>query len=146
MFLSAGYGSKRGAGFESRLCRMFVIRAVHIHCSKIFKGMECIVLFVVLCTINNPWSHSIRGFLLSWYCHRFRFYFGFRDITTQRFQQFITSRSRFYLGFIDITTQRFQQFIASMYHMTSLNKKWYNHSNKWFSELSIWYTVNVVIL
>ena len=30
----------------------------HIQWSKLFKVMECIVLPMVLCTINNPWSHS----------------------------------------------------------------------------------------
>ena len=31
-----------------------------IQCSKLFKGLECAVLSMVLCTIKNPWSHSIR--------------------------------------------------------------------------------------
>ena len=34
--------------------RIFVIVAVHIQCSKVFKGMECTVLPMVLCTIKNP--------------------------------------------------------------------------------------------
>ena len=29
-------------------------RAVHIQCSKLFKGLESAVLSIVLCTINNP--------------------------------------------------------------------------------------------
>ena len=61
-------------GFESRSGRIFVIEAVQIQCSKIFKGLGCVVLSVVLSTIKNPWSHSIRlghslSSLLSRYCH-----------------------------------------------------------------------------
>ena len=29
---------------------IFVIEFVHIQCSKLFKGLECVVLSVVLCT------------------------------------------------------------------------------------------------
>ena len=37
----------------------FVIVVVHIQCSKLFKGMECTVLHIMVpCTIKNPWSHS----------------------------------------------------------------------------------------
>ena len=39
---------------------MFVIEVVHIQCSKLLKDLECAVLFMVLYTIKNPWSHSIR--------------------------------------------------------------------------------------
>ena len=42
----------------SRSGRIFVIVVVHIQCSKLFKGMECTVMPMVLCTIKNPWSHS----------------------------------------------------------------------------------------
>ena len=44
--------------FESRSSRIFVILAVHIQCSKLFKGLECAVLRMVLFTIKNPWRHS----------------------------------------------------------------------------------------
>ena len=40
--------------------RMFVIKIVHIQCPKLFKGLGCPVLSMVLCTIKNLWSHSIR--------------------------------------------------------------------------------------
>ena len=33
---------------------------VHIQCSKLFKVLECTVLSMVLCTIKDPWSHSIK--------------------------------------------------------------------------------------
>ena len=49
-----------GTGFESRSSRKFVIDAVHIQCSKLFKGLECAVLSMVLCTMKNHWSHFIR--------------------------------------------------------------------------------------
>ena len=38
-------------GFESRLDRIFVIQVVYIQCSKLFEGLECAVLSMVLCTI-----------------------------------------------------------------------------------------------
>ena len=42
---SAGLdGSFGGTSFESRSMRIFVIVAMHIQCSKLFKGMECTVL------------------------------------------------------------------------------------------------------
>ena len=44
-----------------------VITGVHIQWYKLFKGLECTVLPMVLCTIKNPWSYS--GFLLSRYRH-----------------------------------------------------------------------------
>ena len=47
-------------GLESRTGRIFVIGVVHIQCFKLLKGLECTVLPVVLCTIKNPWSHSLR--------------------------------------------------------------------------------------
>ena len=51
----------RGTGFESRSGRMFVIEVVHIQFSKkLFKSVECAVLSMVLCTMKNPGSHSIR--------------------------------------------------------------------------------------
>ena len=66
-------------GYQVRIPvgRIFVIVAVHIQCSKLFKGMECTVLLMVLCTIKNPLSHSkyeygivpASGFRLSRYCH-----------------------------------------------------------------------------
>ena len=57
----SGRGSKlRGTGFDSTLGRIFFIGFVHIQCSKLFKGMKCTVLSMVLCTIKKPWSHSIR--------------------------------------------------------------------------------------
>ena len=34
--------------------RMLVIKVVPIHCSKLFKGMECAVMSMALCTIKNP--------------------------------------------------------------------------------------------
>ena len=46
----------RVGGSSSRLC-------IYIHislCSKLFKSLECAVLPMVLCTIKNPWSYSIR--------------------------------------------------------------------------------------
>ena len=68
----------RGTGFESRPDQWFVIEVVHKQCSELFKGLECAVLSMVLCTITNPWNNSIRvghspdyGFLsvaiLSWF-------------------------------------------------------------------------------
>ena len=39
---------------------MFVIGAVPIQCSRLFKGLECAVLSMVLCTMNNPCIYSIR--------------------------------------------------------------------------------------
>ena len=55
------YGSKlRGTGLESRPGRIFIIEVVHIQCSKLFKGLECAELCIVLCGIKSPWSHSIR--------------------------------------------------------------------------------------
>ena len=57
----ARLGSKlRGTGFESRPGRMFVIGVVHIQCSNLFKGLECTVISMVVCTIKNPWSYSRR--------------------------------------------------------------------------------------
>ena len=48
---------------------------VPIQCSKLFKGMECAVMYMALCTIKNPWSYSIRlghsPFLPLRYCHDF---------------------------------------------------------------------------
>ena len=43
---------------ESRSGRIFVIVVVNIQCSKLFEGMECIVLSMVLCTIKNPLKSS----------------------------------------------------------------------------------------
>ena len=40
----------RGTELESWSCRMFVIDVVHIQCYKLFKGMECAVLSMVMCT------------------------------------------------------------------------------------------------
>ena len=40
--------------FESWLGRIFVIEAVHIQCSKLFKGLECAVMYMTLCTIMHP--------------------------------------------------------------------------------------------
>ena len=36
-----------------------VIAVVQIQCLKLFKGLECAVVSIVLCTINKPWSYSI---------------------------------------------------------------------------------------
>ena len=48
-----------GTRFKSQSGRIFVIVVVHIQCSKLFKGIECRVLPMVLCTIyKNYWSHS----------------------------------------------------------------------------------------
>ena len=44
----------RSTGFESRPDRMFVIRVVHIKCSKLFKGLVYAVLAPILCTVMNP--------------------------------------------------------------------------------------------
>ena len=69
----------QGTGFESQSGRMFVIVVVHIQCSELSECLECAVLSMLLYTIKNPWSHSIRvghspglptsSFLLSRYCH-----------------------------------------------------------------------------
>ena len=49
-----GCGSKlRGAGHESRPGRMLVIGVLNIQCFKLFKGMECAVMSMVLCTIKK---------------------------------------------------------------------------------------------
>ena len=46
------YGSKlRCTRFKSLLGRMFAIEVVHIRCSKLFKGTECAVRSMILCTI-----------------------------------------------------------------------------------------------
>ena len=37
-----------------------ICHRVVIQCSKLFKGLECAVLSMVLCTIKNPWSHPKR--------------------------------------------------------------------------------------
>ena len=59
--IRSGCGSRlSGTGFESRPGRIFVIEVPHIQCSKLFTSLECMVLSLVLCTKNNPWSHSIR--------------------------------------------------------------------------------------
>ena len=39
---------------------MFVIELVHIQCSKLFKWLECTVLYIVVCTLKNPWSLSVK--------------------------------------------------------------------------------------
>ena len=76
--IRSGCGLKlRGTGSVSRPGQIFVIGVVHIQYTKLFKGLECAVLSIALCTIKNPWSHSTRlGFnadfadsLLSRYCH-----------------------------------------------------------------------------
>ena len=58
MALSVQLWLKRGTGFASRSGGRFVIEVVHsIHIglySKLFKGRECAVLSMVLCTIKNP--------------------------------------------------------------------------------------------
>ena len=57
--IRSGCGSKLGGtGFESRMGRMFVIEVVHIKCFKLFTGLECYVLYMVLCTIKKPGSNS----------------------------------------------------------------------------------------
>ena len=56
-----GCGSKlRGTWLESRPSRLFVIEVVHVQCSRLLKGMYCVVLSMVLYIIKNPWSHSKR--------------------------------------------------------------------------------------
>ena len=82
--IRSGCGSRlSGTGFESRPGRIFVIEVPHIQCSKLFTSLECIVLSMVLCTKNNPWSHSIRvGYspdfglpsvtILPWLCRKRR--------------------------------------------------------------------------
>ena len=50
----------KGTGLESRPGRIFIIEVVHIQCAKLFKGLECAELCIVLCGIKSPWSHSIR--------------------------------------------------------------------------------------
>ena len=47
-------------GFESWSGRIFVIEVVHIQSSKLFKGLECAVMSMALCTIQNPSSYLIR--------------------------------------------------------------------------------------
>ena len=32
----------------------------HIQCSKLFKGLECVVLSIVLYTMKNPWNYRVR--------------------------------------------------------------------------------------
>ena len=67
-----GCGSKlRGAGHESRPGRMLVIGVLNIQCFKLFKGVECAVMSMVLCTIKKTLKSfvSTPGFLLSRYCH-----------------------------------------------------------------------------
>ena len=44
----------RAIGFKSWSGRMFVIEVVPVKCSKLFKGMECAVMSMGLCTIKNP--------------------------------------------------------------------------------------------
>ena len=57
--IRSGCGSKlRGTAREFSPGRLFVIGVVHIQCLKLFKGLECIVLSMVLCTMKNHWSHS----------------------------------------------------------------------------------------
>ena len=56
---------------------MFLIEVVYMQRSKLFKGLECAVLAMVLCTIKNLLGYSkrvghivpISCFLPSWYCH-----------------------------------------------------------------------------
>ena len=43
----------RGSGSKSRPGRIFVVEVVHIQCAKLYKGLECIVLSMVLCTMKN---------------------------------------------------------------------------------------------
>ena len=50
----------RGTESDAGSGRMFVIEVVHIYFSKLFKGLGCAVLSMVLCIIKNPRSHSIR--------------------------------------------------------------------------------------
>ena len=43
----------RATGFKSWSGWMLVIEVVPIQCSKLFKGMECAVMSMALCTIKN---------------------------------------------------------------------------------------------
>ena len=87
--IRSGFGSKlRGTGFstsefESRPCRIFFIGVAQIHCSKLFKGLECVVLSMVLWAMKNPCYHAIRvGYsqdfglhyvaILPWFCTKRR--------------------------------------------------------------------------
>ena len=45
---------------SGRSGRIFVSEVVHIQCSKLFKGLKCTVLSMILCAIKNPWHQSIR--------------------------------------------------------------------------------------
>ena len=47
--------------FVSRSALIFVIVAVHIQYSKLFKGMECTLLYMVLCTIKNSLSYRNKS-------------------------------------------------------------------------------------
>ena len=44
---------KSGTGFESRPGQMFVIVVGHLLCFKLFKGLECEMPSMVLCTVKN---------------------------------------------------------------------------------------------
>ena len=53
--------------FGYRSDQICVTQVVHIQCSNLFKGLECAVLSMVLCTIKNTWSHSISlGIVPTW--------------------------------------------------------------------------------
>ena len=48
-------------GSYPRLVGCFLLMlCIYIQCSKLFKGLESVVLSTVMCTIKNPLSHSIR--------------------------------------------------------------------------------------
>ena len=44
----------RAIVFKSWSGRMLLIEVVPIQCAKLFKGMECAVMSMALCTIKNP--------------------------------------------------------------------------------------------
>ena len=46
--------SQLGYWVQILIGRMFVIKVVHIQCSKLFKLLECAVVSMTLCTIKNP--------------------------------------------------------------------------------------------
>ena len=57
MLLHYGCGSKLNSevlGLNTGLAGCSVIGVVHIQCPKLFKGLERVVLSIVLCTIKNP--------------------------------------------------------------------------------------------
>ena len=53
-FSVSPHGLRQGLTLKSWSGRMLVVEVVPMQCSKLFKGMECAVLSMALCTIKNP--------------------------------------------------------------------------------------------